>query len=305
MDKHRCAILVATFNGEKYIREQIISVLKQKDVDINIFISDDNSSDSTLEVLDKLNNNKIEVICSKPKGSAAKNFFNFFNKSFELKLKDYDFFALCDQDDIWPDDHLITSIELIKKNKVDLTGSNVKTFGKNIEEKVIKYNQKQTEYDYLFQGLSPGFTFVFTKKLFSDLYINLKHFNDYNIEYHDWFIYSFARQKNYLSFVRDFHLMNYRQHENNHTGSKNSFKGILWRIKKIFNSDYKKIILRNSYLLKDVSGDSNFITDLNEGKASIKKIIGAMIFSRRLIFERIITIIPILQIMFTRDDFNN
>ena len=36
MDKHRCAILVATINGEKYIREQIISVLKQKDVDINI-----------------------------------------------------------------------------------------------------------------------------------------------------------------------------------------------------------------------------------------------------------------------------
>tara|TARA_X000000950_G_C13919846_1_gene662861 strand:- start:9875 stop:10795 length:921 start_codon:yes stop_codon:yes gene_type:complete len=305
MDRHKCAILIATFNGEEHIKDQILSVLNQKEVELNIFVSDDNSSDNTLKIIRDLPYKNIEIICRDRKGSAAKNFINFFNNKFKSKFNKFDYFALCDQDDIWPDNHLINSIKLIKKNKFDLTGVNVETFGKGNYKKVIKYNQKQTKYDYLFQGLSPGFTFVFTKRLFLDLCSNLNEYRNFNLEYHDWFIYSFSRQKNYRSFVRDFDLLKYRQHQNNHTGSRKTLKGILWRLMKVFNAEYKNIILKNSYLLKNISGESNFITNLNEGRASIKSIINVLIFSRRITFERFITVIPIIQILFSRNDSNN
>ena len=57
MKKYNVAVLMSTFNGEKYIREQIDSLLGQKSVDINIYIRDDGSSDDTLKILEEYKKN--------------------------------------------------------------------------------------------------------------------------------------------------------------------------------------------------------------------------------------------------------
>jgi len=75
----KIAVLLASYNGTKYIKEQIDSILNQKDVDVTIFISDDVSIDSTLEYLQSIykDNRKLIYLKNDTKfGGAAKNFLD-------------------------------------------------------------------------------------------------------------------------------------------------------------------------------------------------------------------------------------
>lgn len=51
LNRNQVAVVMSTYNGEKYIREQINSILTQEDVDIHLFIRDDGSKDSTLSII--------------------------------------------------------------------------------------------------------------------------------------------------------------------------------------------------------------------------------------------------------------
>ena len=51
--KEKVDVLVATYNGEKYLREQIESVLKQENVKISILVRDDGSTDNTCNILEE------------------------------------------------------------------------------------------------------------------------------------------------------------------------------------------------------------------------------------------------------------
>ena len=54
-------VLLSTYNGEKYVETQVNSVLKQKNVDVDIFIRDDGSKDNTVAVIEKLNDSRISI----------------------------------------------------------------------------------------------------------------------------------------------------------------------------------------------------------------------------------------------------
>ena len=58
-------VLLSTYNGEKYISQQIDSLLNQKDVDVHILIRDDGSSDGTIEVIKKYKTDKIDIVIGK------------------------------------------------------------------------------------------------------------------------------------------------------------------------------------------------------------------------------------------------
>lgn len=103
-------VLLGTFNGEKYLVEFLDSVLKQEFVTLNLIVSDDGSTDSTLDILNKYKSkfNKFALV-SGPKEGAARNYLSL------LRLSNSDFVAFADQDDIWDANHLINSINRIKK----------------------------------------------------------------------------------------------------------------------------------------------------------------------------------------------
>ena len=67
-------VLLSTYNGEKYIETQVNSVLKQKKVDVDIFIRDDGSKDGTVAVIEKLNDSRISIFKEENKG-ATNSFF--------------------------------------------------------------------------------------------------------------------------------------------------------------------------------------------------------------------------------------
>ena len=100
-------VLMSTYNGEKYIRRQIDSILNQKDVAIHLLIRDDGSTDSTCEIIRSYAekySDQVEVTMGSNIG---------YKKSFLTLIQlagDYDYYAFADQDDYWKPDKEIASI---------------------------------------------------------------------------------------------------------------------------------------------------------------------------------------------------
>lgn len=108
----RVAVLMSTFNGEKYVEKQVESIIKQQDVCVELYVRDDGSTDSTREILKTLSmeNKNIHM-------TFGNNLY--YPKSFLSLCKDvsgFDFYAFSDQDDYWEEDKLIRAIKLIDSN---------------------------------------------------------------------------------------------------------------------------------------------------------------------------------------------
>ena len=108
------AVLMSTYNGEKYLKEQIESIFKQEKVNIKLYIRDDGSTDNTMAIINELKmvydivviNNSIENM------GPAKSFMKLV-----YNVEDtFDFYAFSDQDDIWENNKIISAIDMIKKH---------------------------------------------------------------------------------------------------------------------------------------------------------------------------------------------
>ncbi len=111
-EKERISIALATYNGEKYIRAQMDSLLAQEVPFDELIICDDRSTDSTVEIL-------REYAAADERIKLEVNEHNLgFRRNFEkaIRLCDGDLIALCDQDDIWLPDHLKILSEGIGSN---------------------------------------------------------------------------------------------------------------------------------------------------------------------------------------------
>lgn len=109
-------VMMSTYNGEKYISEQLDSILAQKHVDVCLAIRDDGSHDNTLEILNEYENKykNINVYHGKNIGYAA-SFWTLLLSS----PNDYDYYAFADQDDIWEKNKLAAGIQALKSNEND------------------------------------------------------------------------------------------------------------------------------------------------------------------------------------------
>lgn len=244
----KIAVLLASYNGIKYIKEQVDSILNQKEVDVTIFISDDLSTDKTIEYLQdiyKYSKNIVYLTSGSKFGGAGKNFFRLIR---DVDFSSFDFISFVDQDDIWYEDKLIRAIKTIEYKQIDAYSSNVLAFWEDGKEIIINKSSSQARYDYLFEAAGPGCTYVLKK----DLAISLQKFicenwEDVNkVELHDWFIYAFARENNYKWHIDEKPSMRYRQHTSNQVGANDGLKAKVKRLKKVFSSWYrsetKKII---------------------------------------------------------------
>ncbi|MFN8673295.1 MAG: glycosyltransferase family 2 protein [Candidatus Sericytochromatia bacterium] len=107
--KKKVQIVLATYNGEKYIEEQINSILSQTYKNWELLIRDDGSKDNTLNIIDRYIKNYPEKIflISDNLGKLGPC-YNFLNL---LKLTDKDYVFFCDQDDIWSKNKLKIFVE--------------------------------------------------------------------------------------------------------------------------------------------------------------------------------------------------
>lgn len=109
-------VLMSTYNGEKYLKEQLDSLLNQDLKPTKILIRDDGSRDDTVNILEEYASNYsfIEYYCGENKGP-AKSFFELINKA-----EGYDYYALCDQDDVWFNDKLSSAVNMLEKENKDI-----------------------------------------------------------------------------------------------------------------------------------------------------------------------------------------
>ena len=242
----KIAVLLASYNGVKYIKEQVDSILNQKEVDVTIFISDDLSTDKTIEYLQDIYKdfkNIVYLPSGSKFGGAGKNFFRLIR---DVDFSSFDFISFVDQDDIWYEDKLIRAIKTIEDKQLDAYSSNILAFWEDGKEMVINKSSSQARYDYLFEAAGPGCTYVLKK----DLAIFLQKFicenwEDVNkVELHDWFIYAFARENNYKWHIDEKPSMRYRQHTSNQVGANDGLKAKLKRLKKVFSSWYREEIIK-------------------------------------------------------------
>lgn len=112
---YKVAVLMSTYNGEKYLAEQIDSIFLQNNVDITLFIRDDGSSDGTIEIIRTYLNDNTNIKLDIAKNVGVGN--SFMQLVYDVG-DEFDFYAFADQDDIWLSDKLITAIAAIEPYNV-------------------------------------------------------------------------------------------------------------------------------------------------------------------------------------------
>lgn len=255
----RVNVLLAAYNGEKYIRQQIESILNQSQKPNKIFINIDQSEDKTVSVVQDLakKNPIIKILKSDKRfGSAAANFINLLMR---VDLNGFDYIALADQDDIWNQDKLKKAIQKIEQG-FDGYSSNVEAFWEDGRKQVLVKNQPQQIFDHLFESAGPGCTFVLNKKLALKLQQLLKkgHFNQLH-NYHDWLIYAFARAHNLKWHIDSYPSVEYRQHDTNVFGANVGIKAFISRAKRTLSGEGVDFAFR---LMRELKVQDPFIQTL-------------------------------------------
>ena len=211
------SIALATYNGEKYIREQLDSILSQSYTNFELIICDDHSTDSTIEVIKYYLEKDSRISLYQNKTN------NGFLKTFEkiLSLCKGIYIACCDQDDIWEKNHLETLINNIDKN--DCIGANSEL----VDEKLTPLNktllQSMDVYiapnsnNILFQrecfyNLIQGTASLFSRNLLQYL-LPFPH----GIKFHDHWIALNACIRNGCKYIPET-ILQYRCHSQNVTG---------------------------------------------------------------------------------------
>ena len=245
------AVLLAAYNGMEWIEEQVSSILSQKSISIEIFISVDLSNDKTHEWCQGLagKNAHVKVLPYGEKfGGAAKNFFRLIR---DVDFSCFDYVALSDQDDIWDSSKLHHAIRTIEQDSLDGYSSDVIAFWSNGREKLVKKSFPQKKFDYFFEAAGPGCTYVLkqqpTQKFKKFLIKNWENINC--IESHDWLIYAFFRSRDMSWCIDSEPLMLYRQHESNQVGSNFGFLAYLKRIKMVKSGWYRSEVRKISEII--------------------------------------------------------
>lgn len=101
-----CSVCMATFNGEKHIQHQLQSILNQLSADDEIIISDDGSTDQTIQIIRSFGDKRISIVFNESRKGPVGNFENAINHA------KGDLIFLCDQDDVWQDTKLQRHIQL-------------------------------------------------------------------------------------------------------------------------------------------------------------------------------------------------
>ena len=219
-------ILLATYNGEKYIKEQVESILNQTYENIQIIISDDCSTDNTRQVLKEYENNeKIKVFYQEKNLGYVKNF------EFLLKQVKSNLYMLSDQDDVWKKEKVEKSVEKIESEKLDLVFGDLEVVDENLNTLYKSYNRymhlihkiKKYQKDYRLQYLYNCMTgcTIISRKNWIDKVLPFPTDSKYMI--HDYWLGLVIALNGKVGYIEEPYIL-YRQHGKNQVGSKKASK---------------------------------------------------------------------------------
>lgn len=232
---------MSTYNGERFLKEQLDSILFQKGVDVQLFIRDDASIDRTPFILKEYSNRfkNIHIYLSNENLGPCSSFFSL------MKLENLPgcYYALADQDDIWHKDKLISAMNMLKEqdDNPTLYYSNLCIVDENGNycRKSHTFPQiDRNRFSFLSECLATGCTIVYNQKL-ADIIIKTKPDN-YSL--HDIWLYCVAKLFGVVVYDFEPHI-DYRQHGNNAEGTMRKrlcFDSIRREFDRVFKANNKK-----------------------------------------------------------------
>lgn len=238
-------ILLATYNGEHYIREQLDSILNQDYENWIVRASDDASTDNTYEILMEYKERFPDKFMIEERqtgfGSAKLNFFHLMRQS------TCDYVMCCDQDDVWLPNKISLTLQTMKQSEeanipvlvhtdLKVVDANLNVLSESFFEH-SNYNKAPEYKDLLIQNHVTGCTMMMNRALV-DL-INME--DDYRFVFmHDWLAAILAAGFGKLAFV-DCPTMLYRQHAVNSVGAKKY--GLALLVSKLRNRSIRKSLI--------------------------------------------------------------
>ena len=228
----RIAVLMATFNGRRWLPEQLQSILDQEAVDVRVFALDDGSTDGTAEWLAEqaATEPRLHILESgTPSGSSAANFYRMIART---PVDGVDLIAFADQDDVWMPGKLARHAALIADHGYDGVSGNVTSFTPDGKRTLVRKSYPQRRYDFLCESPGPGSTFLMTPRLFAlAREVLATQESAHQVDYHDSLVYSIARSRGWAWHIDDVSTVDYRQHEANVMGSNVGGSSALARVR--------------------------------------------------------------------------
>lgn len=232
-------ILLATYNGEKYIKEQIESILNQTYKNIKLIISDDCSKDSTSKILKEYEkkDDRIKLYIQQENLGVVKNI------EFLLKKVENKYYMLSDQDDVWLPQKVEKSLEKLKQENADLVFGDLEVVDKDLKtiypsfgdfmllnKKINKYINSN-KLNYLYNCVT-GCT-ILAKKDTIEKIIPLPQNSKYLI--HDYWIGLMVSIYGKVAYIPEKYIK-YRQHGNNQVGTDKISHGFkkIEQVRKLF-----------------------------------------------------------------------
>lgn len=252
------AVILCTYNGENFIKEQIDSILNQSYQNFTIYISDDGSSDKTLDIVYQykkfLESEKIKIT-NGPKLGYGNNFISNLKKH----IDEANYFCYCDQDDIWDIkkiEHALT-ILINYENEPALYCSvtNIISEDGDFIGKSHYKNITPSFGNALCQSIAGGNTMVFNKKAA----LLLNHIpNKMQISSHDWITYLIISAAGGIIYYDRESYISYRQHNKNLVGNNQKLKSKIIRFLAFYNGSYRKWNGQNIDILDSLPCILNF-----------------------------------------------
>lgn len=216
----KLAVIMSTYNGEKYIQQQLDSIYSQTLFSyVDIWIRDDGSKDYTLSIL-KDNQHLHSNICIVKGGNIgpALSFIDLLNQ-----CGDYDYYAFSDQDDVWIDNKLELAVNKLKdyQNVPSVYCSNAQLVDSELNylgRSVYKNDPKTDLFTLSCAGGILGCTMVINHSLFD---VVKKCVLPHKIVMHDFFLCELCLAVDGNVFYDNVDTVLYRQHTNNTVGVAN------------------------------------------------------------------------------------
>lgn len=245
----RITVLLATYNGSKFVRQMIDSVLAQDYADFHLVLSDDGSKDDTPEILEAYACQYPDKITHYRSGMRFGNAQNHFMHLLQ-QFHDAPYIMFCDQDDYWHPDKMRKTLAKMKEIEKDSLPAMVHT-----DLQVVDGELKQMDPSFmhfsklkgdrlalnqlLVQNVVTGCTMMLNRAL-AELACN--RMPEGKILMHDWWLALIAAAMGTTGYLNEA-TIDYRQHGNNVVGAKNT-RSASYILNKIKNDGVKSAMVQ-------------------------------------------------------------
>lgn len=223
------AILMATYNGEKYLAEQIASILRQTEQDFTLHIRDDASTDGTLAIAQRFaasHPGKISVYANDANtGSSKANFMRMIAETQD------DYVMLCDQDDVWLDTKVADTLRCMRALEAEhgrdvpllvhtdlrVVDADLREVAPSLFESTGVHYQRRAPHEIIVQNNGAGCTMLYNRALAA----RLAGVSGDGCAMHDWWVMLAASVFGHIGVLKEGTIL-YRQHGENVVGAKDT-----------------------------------------------------------------------------------